>query len=89
MYPPRNSTRAASSAAASPRTNPLRSNNDRDDPSRRAARGVDSASDMSSSQSMDDRSQEPDRDMQLLNQIVQVRAPASWWPMLMLHSNSS
>jgi hypothetical protein len=70
MYPPRTSTRQPSSAAASPRTNPLRSNNDRDG---RPARGGDSASDMSSSQSMDDRSQEPDRDMQLLNQIVQVR----------------
>jgi hypothetical protein len=86
MYPnPRPTSRAAGSAASSPRTNPLRSNNERDeqqerrrsshDPAMASHRAVgDSGSDLSSSQSMEDRSaDQQDRDSQLLNQIIQVR----------------
>jgi hypothetical protein len=85
MYPPRASARAAASAASSPRTNPLRSNNDRDDstprrtssydPSMSSHRAVgDSGSDLSSSQSIEDGSaDQQNRNAQLLNQIIQVR----------------
>ncbi|KAF2670295.1 hypothetical protein BT63DRAFT_233766 [Microthyrium microscopicum] len=83
MYPPPRSTaRAMSSAATSARTNPVRSNNDREemperrqsttDPAMPTQRAIqDSESDLSGSQSMDDRSAEQARETQRLNQIIQ------------------
>src|ERR1700761_8265371 len=83
MYPPPRPTARASGSAATPtRTNPLRSNNDRDDIERRRSsvdmsvttqRAIgDSESELSGSQSMDDRSAEQARETQRLNQIIQV-----------------
>ena len=84
MYqPPRPSLRSQTSAASSPRTNPLRSNNDREDAERRnsgfdpsmpgnRAMG-DSGSSMGSSQNIDDRQAEQAREAHKLNQIIQVR----------------
>jgi hypothetical protein len=82
MYqPPRPSTRATASAANSPRTNPLRSNNDRDDAERRRSYDVapsmsraisDSGSDMTTSQGSDPRQTDQAKEVAKLNQIVQV-----------------
>lgn len=83
MYPPpRPTSRPSGSAATSTRTNPLWSNNDRDDIDQRrysaesavtTQRAIgDSESELSGSQSMDDRSAEQARETQRLNQIIQV-----------------
>src|ERR1700760_984492 len=89
MYPPARSTaRASSSAATSAQTNPLRSNNNRNEQSNRKSPGAeatistqraiaDSERDFSGSQSMDDRSAEQAKETQRLNQIVQVSSATS------------